>query len=291
MPLRGNYSIMGMRMRALARAKINLTLQVLGKRDDGYHALKSLVVFAEAGDMVRVQPADTLSLKIEGPFASMLPVTDDNLVLRAARALDPKRGAAITLQKNLPVASGMGGGSADAAATLRLLNAFWKMNMPTSLLEDIALTLGSDVPVCLRGGALWMEGRGEKLTPAQGVPALHAVLVNPGTEVSTKDVFARHRKASSHHSPFKHDDFLQWLSKQSNDLQPAAIALCPVIVEVLAALDEHGARLARMSGSGATCFGVFESAKEARAAASTISLARPDWWVMATAFNGIPWPM
>lgn len=266
---------------AFAPAKINLTLHVTGQRPDGYHLLDSLVAFADVGDTVRAEPADRLSLKIEGPFAHQLTPDEDNLVLRAARLLDPDRGAALTLIKRLPVASGIGGGSADAAAALRALSALWDLPLPE---EDRLIPLGADVPVCLRPRLTRMRGIGEVLDRLGPVPEFGLVLVNPGIEVLTPAVFkALAQKDNppmdwSGQGPETWDGWIAWLACQRNDLEAPAIALAPVIGTVLDALRAlPGCRLARMSGSGATCFALFDPG--ATIDAGPISQRHPDWWV------------
>ncbi len=255
-------------VKVFAPAKINLFLHVGDKRADGYHALESLAVFVDVGDELAIAPAEALSLQVDGPFADGLDGEDDNLVLKAARALNAT--ARIVLTKNLPVASGVGGGSADAAAVLRGLGA------GRSDLHAIAATLGSDVPVCVDSRAAWMEGRGEILTPAT-VPEMHLVLVNPRLGVSTAAVFralgARSGLGAARSTA---------LEGTRNDLEAPARALQPAIGEVLDAMAASpGARLARMSGSGATCFGLFDDAEAAARAGKLLSDAHPGWWVRA----------
>ncbi len=269
-------------MRAAAPAKVNLYLHVTGKRPDGYHLLDSLVVFAGAGDVVEAARADCLSLAIDGPFGAALAGEADNLVLRAARLLAeagfvaPR--VALRLIKNLPIASGIGGGSADAAAALRLLARLWGVEVP----EGLALQLGADVPVCLAGRAARMQGIGEVLLPAPALPDCGILLVNPGVAVSTPSVFKA--RGGGFRAPA--DLPAGWdsaaamardLAALSNDLQEPAVALAPVIgtvLETLAALP--GALLARMSGSGATCFAIFATPAEAAAAADEIT--GTGWW-------------
>lgn len=257
-----------------AAAKINLFLHVGDKRADGYHALESLVVFAEAGDALTFAPAGELVLAVDGPFARGLSATD-NLVLKAAHALGGG-GAHVTLTKNLPVASGIGGGSADAAAALRGLNRLWNLDRSDDELREIAETLGSDVPVCLSSTSAWMEGRGETLTP-MSVPCMPMLLVNPAVAVSTADVF-RALKIRTGLGGRRTAD----LAGTSNDLEAPAREIQPVIGDVLDAVAAQGATLARMSGSGATCFGLFDKGEDAARAAQAISRAHPDWWVQAT---------
>jgi 4-diphosphocytidyl-2-C-methyl-D-erythritol kinase len=267
-----------------APAKINLFLHVGDKRADGYHALRSLTVFVDVADTLRVREADTLSLAIEGPHGAGLSAGDDNLVLRAARALDARRGAHIVLHKVLPVASGIGGGSADAAAALRGLRRFWTLDVSDEALLEIAATLGSDVPVCVRSRAAWMEGRGEILTPAPRL-GLSLVLANPNVAVSTAQVFrALDRRSGTAMTPppafDDFDDLLAFLQSTRNDLEAPARALQPAIGEVLERLAAlPGARLARMSGSGATCFALFDDDDLAQEAGIALARERRDWWV------------
>jgi 4-diphosphocytidyl-2-C-methyl-D-erythritol kinase len=262
-----------------APAKVNLYLHVTGKRADGYHLLDSLAVFPAAGDVVAAAPAAALSLEIQGPFGAVLRAEQDNLLLRAARLLAPGRGAALRLDKNLPVASGIGGGSADAAAALQVLSELWGVQAD---LPALALQLGADVPVCLAARPARMQGIGEMLAPAPALPDFGMVLVNPGVAVPTPAVF-KARQGSFTPPPAlpaawaDADAMAADLSACTNDLQDAAIGIAPVIGEVLAALSAlPGAKLARMSGSGATCFAVFATPAAAQAAAAQIE--RPGWW-------------
>lgn len=267
-----------------APAKLNLCLHVTGRRPDGYHLLDSLVVFASVGDRVTVAPADALSLSVEGPEAAGLQAEADNLVLRAARATGVA-GADLLLHKALPVASGIGGGSADAAATLRALA---RLSGRTPAAAELT-ALGADVPVCLSGRPVRMQGIGEVLTPLPKLPPLSCVLVNPRVALATPRVFAtleRRENAPLPTLPVGWDDagaLCHWLASATrNDLAPPARALAPVIAEVEAALAAlPGCLLARMSGSGATCFGLFARPDAAQAAARTIRQARPGWWVAA----------
>jgi 4-diphosphocytidyl-2-C-methyl-D-erythritol kinase len=271
-------------LRRLASAKINLALHVTGQRADGYHLLDSLVCFADFGDVVSVAPASELSLQVTGQMATDVPLGAGNLILQAAALFASAKGAAITLEKNLPVASGIGGGSADAAAVLHLLSALWQMPMPD---EKALLTLGADVPVCVTGVAARMRGIGEDIIPI-ALPQFHAVLVNPGIEVSTPKVFsALKTKDNQPLAEIPTDgDASQWLTflcQQRNDLQTPASGFVPAIGEALSLLHQSkGCELARMSGSGATCFGVFTSDKLAAQAAEEISATHPDWWVEQT---------
>jgi 4-diphosphocytidyl-2-C-methyl-D-erythritol kinase len=277
-----------------AHAKINLTLHVTGKRADGYHVLDSLVLFTEFGDHLSARPARQITLEISGPFADKLSTTD-NLVISAAKALEQAlgegRGAALHLEKNLPPASGMGGGSADAAATLRLLQKLWSKTLPGDGVQTLALKLGADVPVCLAQAPAFMRGIGEDLDPVTLFPTLPVVLINPGVHVATPDVFralnynpANARCLAPKPPVFTSaEDLLDWLSHTRNDLIAPAIRLSPEIGHVLELLDAtKDCRLARMSGSGATCFGLFSNEKSAKAAARTVQKLNPDWWVQAT---------
>jgi len=277
---------------AFAPAKVNLTLRVTGRRPDGYHLLDSFVVFAGIGDRLSVSPASDLSLTVTGPFASGLAGAEDNLVLRAARALAEAGGivpfGALTLEKNLPLASGIGGGSSDAAAALRLLSLYWGLTVPPETLAPIALRLGADVPVCLLRLPVRMAGIGEVISPVPALPrGLGLLLVNPGLACPTPAIF-RARAAAG--TPFSAADAVPGrgfettaelaaaLSASGNDLEGAAIGITPEIGTVLATIaGAAGCRLARMSGSGATCFGLFATVAEAEASAA--ALRRPGWWV------------
>ncbi len=269
-----------------APAKVNLYLLVTGRRADGYHLLDSLVVFAGIGDVLEAAPSDTLSLRVEGPFAAGLADEPDNLVLRAARALAAVAGvpahARLVLHKNLPVASGIGGGSADAASALRLLSRLWDLRPDPGAMARLALALGADVPVCLAGRAARMSGIGEQLAVAPHMPDCGILLVNPGVAVATADVFRARRGAWSSPAPLPASwpdaaSLADHLRQLHNDLEPAAVALQPVIGKVLGALGAiPGCRLARMSGSGATCFGLFDTPEIAARAAQ---IRHPGWWI------------
>jgi 4-diphosphocytidyl-2-C-methyl-D-erythritol kinase len=263
-----------------APAKVNLFLHVTGRRADGYHLLDSLAVFPAVGDFCSVEPADDLSLKITGPFSATLAADPDNLILRAARLLKADGGAKLTLEKYLPVASGIGGGSADAAAALRLLSRHWGVEAP---LDELALQLGADVPVCLASAPARMSGIGDLLFPAPVLPAFGILLCNPGVAVSTAEVFrARAQKTFSPLAELPDSwpsaaAMAATLAALRNDLEAPAIALAPVIGDVLAALVTlPGCLLARMSGSGATCFALFATPNAAAAAAAALN--PPGWW-------------
>ncbi len=263
-----------------AAAKVNLHLHVTGRRADGYRELDSLVVFADVGDRVSAAAGIGLSLALDGRFAGGL-AKADNLVLRAGPAGVPAD-AAMRLTKCLPVASGIGGGSADAAAALRVLCRLWSIDIAADALAALALGLGADVPVCLAARPALMRGVGERLGPVPRLPACGLLLVNPGVGVSTAAVFAACPPGVSApcELPAAWPDLealAEWLTALGNDLQAPAITLCPVIGGVLAAIEgARGCRLARMSGSGATCFGLFATSREAAAAAKR--LARTGWW-------------
>jgi 4-diphosphocytidyl-2-C-methyl-D-erythritol kinase len=266
----------------VAPAKINLALHVTGQRGDGYHLLDSLVIFAGVGDRVTVAAADDLTLQIAGPFGAGLSV-DDNLVLRAARAFRAARGSLITLEKTLPLSSGIGGGSADAAAALRALAALWGVALPSAA---EVLAIGADVPVCLAGRPARMTGIGEGVVALPALPSAWLVLVNPGVGISTPAVFKA--LARKENAPLPRDvprlktaaDLGAWLMMLRNDLEAPAMAHLPVIATVKAALSaQQGCLMARMSGSGATCFGLFADPLTAAAAARAIRATYPGWWV------------
>ena len=281
------------RIEVFAPAKINLFLHVGERREDGFHDLESLVVFADAGDALSFAPAHEFSLALDGPFAGELGLDENNLVLRAARALGAlsgrTRGTAMTLTKNLPVASGIGGGSADAAAALRGLSQLWELDLSNEALRALAETLGSDVPVCVESKSAWMEGRGEIVTPAKSVAGAAMLLVNPGVSVPTGPVF-KGLKTRTGTGKVIHDVPLgdvaaltAFLKGTTNDLQAPAIEIAPVIGDVLGELSRMpGAMLWRMSGSGATCFALFEEQGEAEMSAIALKHSHPKWWAQAT---------
>ncbi|MCZ6745216.1 MAG: 4-(cytidine 5'-diphospho)-2-C-methyl-D-erythritol kinase [Alphaproteobacteria bacterium] len=278
-----------------APAKINLYLHLLGRRDDGYHLLDSLIVFLDFADTVSVSLADGLSLGLSGPCAPALEGGKDNLVLAAARALAEaggcQGGAAIELTKRVPVAAGLGGGSADAAAALLALSALWGLEIPAPGLADIALGLGADVPVCLAGRPSFVAGIGERIVPAPAPPPAWLVLANPGVPLSTAAVFAARQGGFSAPARWREpiSELRAWIARLAacrNDLEAPALALVPEVREVLATLrDTAGCLLARMSGSGATCFGLYAVEAAAAAAARRIAATRPGWWVRAAALR------
>ena len=274
-----------------APAKINLYLHVLGRRDDGMHLLDSLVMFTALGDEITVRPAHALILEIDGPFAGDLnPDAEGNLVRRAAEQLAQATGrrsrAAIRLTKNLPVAAGLGGGSADAAATLRALMTLWRIPPDAVDLAALALRLGADVPMCLHRQPTFVGGIGERLTPAPALPKFGLLLVNPGVALSTPQVFRARSGPFSKAARFEHQprdtaELVALLAHRSNDLTAPATQCCAAVAHVLAALEASpGCRLARLCGSGATCFGIFDDQPSAAIAAQ---LLRPSpWWVKPT---------
>lgn len=273
-----------------APAKINLTLRVLGRRADGYHELESLVAFANLADRLTLDPGDALALDVVGAFAAASGNVSDNLVLKAVNALrarvDGLKTGHFKLEKNIPVAAGVGGGSADAAAALRLLARLNDVALDDQRLMDAARAVGADVPVCLSSKARIMRGVGEQLSPPLPLPKLPAVLVNPGVAVATRDVFAKlvipHQSEPLREPPFSFAGSVAFLRRHGNDLTDAAIACAPVVAELLDALQAlPGQLLARMSGSGATCFALFASEAEASAAAQSLQARHANWWARA----------
>jgi len=282
-----------------APAKVNLTLRVFGRRSDGYHEIESLVAFARCGDTLCLSPGGELTLTVDGPSAKLAGASADNLVLKAARALAARisgiRLGAFHLTKQLPVAAGLGGGSADAAAALRLIARANDLAAGDPRLYEAARATGADVPVCLDPHGRMMRGIGEVLSAPLDLPPLHAVLVNPGAALATKAVFAGWTPHATRPVALEpaalakltsREALLEFLKTQSNDLEGPAVTLAPVIASVLAALRTlPGCGLARMSGSGSTCFALFSSAAEAAAAEKTLRGKYPDWWVSATALG------
>ena len=268
----------------LARAKVNLCLHVTGRRADGMHLLDSIVVFPHVGDVLEASEAEGLTLEINGPFGGELDAGDDNLIMRAARILSDK-GAALRLRKNLPVASGIGGGSADAAACIRLLSDMWDVDVPSL---ECLVKLGADVPVCMAQVPTRMSGIGEKLVELPTMPKFWVVLANAGQGVETGAVFKAMRSrdnASLLDIPesFPTVEYLfNYLRAQRNDMQTSAIENCPVIADVLGAIEAtQNCALSRMSGSGGTCFGLYVSESDAVNAANEISANHPDWWAVS----------
>jgi 4-diphosphocytidyl-2-C-methyl-D-erythritol kinase len=280
-----------------APAKLNLWLRVTGRRPDGYHLLDSLVAFLDLADRIEIAPSDRLDLVSDGPFAVQLAGETDNLVLRAVRLLAERAGrephAAIRLTKNIPVAAGLGGGSADAAAAIVGLAGLWNLSMTADELHEIAGMLGADVPMCLAARPALVSGVGGQLAPAPALPACGVLLVNPGHMLATADVFRALRWTPATASPPQ-----PWPSRldlaalaaavatRGNDLTGAAIALVPEIAAVLAALRATaGVRVAAMSGSGATCFALCDTPAEARRIATTLAGGHPRWWFRGCALQ------
>lgn len=277
-----------MPLSAFAPAKINLALHVTGRRADGYHLLDSLVAFADVGDRLSVFRATDLRLRVTGPGAAGVPEDRRNLVWQAAEFLAPGRGVDITLHKVLPHAAGIGGGSADAAAALRLLAAHWDVPLPAP--ED-CLALGADVPVCLAGRAVRMTGIGEDLHPVPELPEAWFVLVNPGRPVPTAPVFQALSEVDNRPLPTPRwndlGELVGWLHATRNDLQGPARRLVPAIDLALQAVQaQPGCLLSRMSGSGGTCFGLFATQAAAEAAATRIAEAEPGWWIVPARMLG-----
>ena len=285
-------------LREVARAKLNLTLEVLGRRADGFHELQSLVAFAALGDTVELRPGDALQLVVEGPFAKAL--SGDNLILRAAEAAKTANTGlglgTFRLIKELPVAAGLGGGSADAAAALRLL----ARASPGALAQDkilsIAQRLGSDVSVCLNSLPALITGRGEKVELVRGFPSCGALLANPGPPLATAAVYGTLDAAPLASSPPKKPELpdfagsfetlVAYVLPRGNALEGPAARLVPAIREVLAALLAlSGARVARLSGSGPTCFALFASEDEAKRAGAALAVQHPAWWIAGSALQ------
>nr|WP_276515118.1 4-(cytidine 5'-diphospho)-2-C-methyl-D-erythritol kinase [Pseudemcibacter aquimaris] len=279
----------------MAPAKINLDLLITGRREDGYHLLDSLVVFTEFGDELYIEKSDSLSLDITGPFSNGLTVNEDNLVLRAAKLIAEEAkiqpNFKFHLVKNLPVSSGIGGGSSDAAAAIKLIIELFNLEISDERLNEIGLKLGADIPVCLLGQTSHMSGIGEKLVPFDIKDDLYLLLVNPSISVSTPEIFKeykienhefdkeRHFSKNEVHLPF----ILDALNNSHNSLQSAAVSKKSVIQDVISAIDTtEGLLLSRMSGSGATCFGIYSSEKDCHNAYELIIKEKNNWWVKST---------
>jgi 4-diphosphocytidyl-2-C-methyl-D-erythritol kinase len=280
-----------------AAAKINLTLRVIGRRADGYHDLESLVVFADVADVLALQPDAEDKLDVSGPFAGNSGAAADNLVLKALAALRQRiaglKGGRFRLEKNLPVAAGLGGGSADAAAALRLIARSNAVALDDPRLLAAARAVGADVPVCLDPRPRVMRGVGELLSPPLDLPPLPAVLVNPGVALATRDVFAKFTGGRGEDElaevPREFDALIECLNTHGNDLTAAACACAPVVAEVLAAMKKlPGARLVRMSGSGSTCFALFATQREAAAAAQQLAGQQRGWWMQSARLGAAP---
>ncbi|MBL1419216.1 MAG: 4-(cytidine 5'-diphospho)-2-C-methyl-D-erythritol kinase [Alphaproteobacteria bacterium] len=286
--------------KTLCPAKINLFLHILGKRADGYHMLESLVTFADCGDELSFELADELTLEIIGPYANELNGfdTNDNLIIKAARLFEQhfnmRVAGKFSLVKNLPVASGIGGGSSNAAMTIKLLMQAYDK---TDDVDDVLLALGADVPVCFNGKNVIMSGIGEQLDQWPELPNLHAVLVNPNEAVSTAKIFGK-LNASADIAPYDFAgqmapifsdvfELVKFLKNQRNDMQSAAVEICPEIANVLNALNEcDNVLFAQMSGSGATCFAIFNTAEQAETATKLLAVTHPNWWIKSTLFSG-----
>ncbi len=277
-------------LQAHAAAKLNLFLHVTGRRADGYHLLQSLVVFTDIGDRLSATRADAMWLEVNGPFGKSPALAGENLVMKAARLLQETTGcskqAHLILEKHLPIGAGIGGGSADAAAALKLLCELWEITLSDTDLHALALRLGSDVPACLHSRPLIMSGTGEQLEPLTLEGQLHLVLANPGKTLLTAPVFQRF------HEPMRtpmqiaprlsFTALLELLNATGNDLEAPAMELVPEIGSILETLrSQPGCLLARMSGSGATCFGLFRHPQEAADAENLLATQYPDWWVKA----------
>lgn len=276
-----------------APAKLNLFLHITGKREDGYHLLQSVMVFVDVGDELEFSPHDTLFIDVDGPFAGDMPPPHDNLVYKAAQMLAQEyktnmRGA-IRLTKRLPVASGIAGGSSDTAAALKGLARLWGLPEEQGRLQRIAEKLGADVPACLIGRPVWAEGAGEKMMRLPEMPPLHFVLANPMIETPTPEVFRRFRDKFSAPIQFmgRKKSASEWVADMKiyrNDLTEAAIEVTPAISTVLQALHGlPGCRITRLSGSGATCFGIFDNAEAAFTAVNLLKQQYPRWWVAPAA--------
>ncbi|GJL97550.1 MAG: 4-diphosphocytidyl-2-C-methyl-D-erythritol kinase [Hyphobacterium sp.] len=285
-------------IRATAPAKINLTLRVGAVQDDGYHPLDSIVVFADRGDALTLAPSAEFSLSLEGPEATGIPTGEGNLVIRAVRSLAMAAGreaeGAITLTKNIPAGAGLGGGSADAAAALRAYNQFWELDWPLDMLAGIGAQIGSDIPACLWSQPLRMTGRGERIRLIDDWPSFHAILVYPRKALATGSVFKQFDalptgtgKAYIGSADTGRTAVMSALSVATNDLTPAALAVEPVIGEVLDLLTRtEAAELVRMSGSGASCVALYPSELARDAAARIVQAAQPDWLVLPVQLAG-----
>jgi 4-diphosphocytidyl-2-C-methyl-D-erythritol kinase len=279
-----------------APAKINLALHVIGRRDDGYHLLESLCVFTQFGDRLSVEISERDGFHVDGPGAAGVPGDGSNLVLRARDALRQRLAhgvspVSIALEKNLPAASGLGGGSSDAAATLVALARLWRVSADVGALREVGIGLGADVPMCLERRPLVARGVGDLVEPLPHFPALSIVLANPDVAVSTPAVFRALARSNQPPLPAlpplaSATAVAEWLGQTRNDLTDAALSLAPGIADVLKALDRQGALVSRMSGSGATCFGIFRDMTSAREAAASIQAQQPGWFVVATLATG-----
>ncbi len=276
-------------MRIVAPAKLNLQLRITGKRADGYHTLQSLVAFTTFGDELFIEAADTLTLEIYGEFATLISA-EDNLILKAARALSTHHGAKISLVKNIPVGAGLGGGSADAAAALNALNKLWGLHYTAEKLQQIAASLGSDIGACLTSTTQWMEGTGNQLNTMLFQPVWHVLLVYPHIPLSAAEVYRR--VLPPYTTPKTIPDFptpsgwLNYLQQESNELATPACTILPALVPLTQAMQQlPNSLLARMSGSGSACFALFENEESAQQAEQLIKKQFPDYWSTTTRFN------
>lgn len=274
----------------LAPAKINLFLHITGKRNDGYHLLQSLFAFADYGDEIRIEESNNFSLAINGPFSDSI-LSEENLITKSVTALENHTGrranCKIRLTKNIPVGAGLGGGSADAAATIKALIDFWDIKVPDKKIDNIALSLGADIPACLYNRPCFVEGIGEKIIPINSFPALPAILVYPNKGCSTTEIFDRYNLSPSKiiTPPENLNDkqqLMEFLKKQKNDLTATAIDHIPEINNILDEIkNQKGCLISRMSGSGSTCFGLFETKEDSENAVQNIKKNNPGWWVQA----------
>lgn len=272
-----------------APAKINLFLHITGRREDGYHTLQSLMAFCDVGDTLDITPAAKFSLTVNGPFADACGPVADNLITRAAKLMEEATGRvaaiAIALHKNLPPGAGLGGGSSDAACVMHALNRLWGQKLHSHALKTIGLKLGAELPVCLEGRSCLVEGVGEIITPVLDLPVLHGVLVWPGKPLKTPDVFRAFTDAPVYSNPAgfsgPQDDWHDIIKAGGNNMTGAASSLLPDIRDALQSLGKSGAQAVRMSGSGSTCFGLFDSRLVADTVARDMAAAHPQWWVRA----------
>lgn len=273
----------------VAPAKVNLSLHITGKRADGYHLLDSMVVFTEFGDQLEITESETFSLTCSGDYGDLIASNNDNLVMKAARGMQQldgkKSGLKVQLRKLIPVSAGLGGGSADAAAVIRFLCAQWNIDIDSSYVKELALSLGADVPVCLSHNPQQMAGIGEMITHLPIMPSLNLLLVNPKVALATADVFTayQHQNRPTPQAWNGKEDLISYLRSCRNDLQPAAMSICPVVQEVLSVLSSlPQCLLARMSGSGASCYGVFASEDAMHLASKQLAKEKPGWWQAPT---------
>jgi len=286
-------------LRVRAPAKVNLFLEITGVRDDGYHFIDSLMGFLDLGDDIELRPSDTLSLALDGPYADKAPAGEDNLAVRAVRRLEAHAGralpVAIRIEKSIPAGAGLGGGSADAAAVLRGMRDLYGLPVSDAELAELGLSLGADVPACLASGPVLVSGIGERVAEAVSVPDLYLVLVHPGVSLSTPDVYRSYDRnhtncsccGSSSGRMFMPISQIDAIAQRRNDLENAAIELEPLIVSVLGRLSgTRGCQLARMSGSGTACFGIYGDEDRARAACAELQAEFPGWWVRSARLAG-----